>query len=105
VTAVTSANGGTIDISGGLDIDANAGTFRRNRGSRFSSVLSWLPQVNVTYVALVGRSVPAAFNSAARIILQNSGTIPARPTARPSLGGRDDDPACSRTRSPTGPRC
>ena len=72
VTSITSASGGTIDISAGLDIDANAGLIRRTLGLPFiGPFFSWLPVVTVTYVAGWGVSVPAAFNVAARIILQH----------------------------------
>jgi hypothetical protein len=72
VTSITGASGGTIDISGGLDLDASAGLIRRQLGLPFyGPFFAWLPQVNVTYVAGWGTSVPAAFNSFARIVLQN----------------------------------
>lgn len=72
VTAITGASGGAIDISAGLDLDANAGLIRRQLGLPFyGPFFSWLPMVNVTYVAGWGTSVPAAFNVFARIVLQN----------------------------------
>ena len=72
VTSITSASGGVIDISGGLDLDANAGLIRRVLGLPFyGPFFQWLPQVTVTYVAGWGVSVPAAFGVAARIILQH----------------------------------
>lgn len=72
VTSITSASGGAIDISAGLDLDANAGLIRRQLGLPFyGPFFEWLPQVTVTYVAGWGVSVPAAFNVAARIILQH----------------------------------
>jgi hypothetical protein len=72
VTSITGAGGGVIDISAGLDLDTNAGLIRRQLGLPFyGPFFQWLPQVTVTYVAGWGTSVPAAFNTAARIILQN----------------------------------
>jgi len=91
VTSVTSASGGAIDISGGLDLDANAGTIRRKLGLPFyGPFFQWLPQVTVTYVAGWGITVPAAFNTAARIILQNLWETQHGPSARPSMGASSD---------------
>jgi len=91
VTSVTSASGGAIDISAGLDIDANAGTFRRKLGLPFyGPFFQWLPQVTVTYVAGWGVAVPAAFNTASRIILQNLWQTQHGPSARPSMGASDE---------------
>ena len=57
VTSITSASGGAIDISGGLDLDANAGLIRRKLGLPFyGPFFTWLPQVTVTYVAGWGTS-------------------------------------------------
>ena len=90
VTSITSASGGAIDISAGLDLDANAGIIRRKLGLPFyGPFFQWLPQVQVTYVAGWGTSVPAAFNSAARIILQNLWDTQHGPSVRPSMGGMD----------------
>jgi hypothetical protein len=91
VTSVTSASGGTIDISAGLDLDVNAGLIRRKLGLPFyGPFFQWLPQVNVTYVAGWGTSVPAAFGAAARIILQNLWETQHGPSARPSMGASTD---------------
>jgi hypothetical protein len=88
VTAITSASGGAIDISAGLDLDVNAGLIRRKLGLPFyGPFFQWLPQVNVAYVAGWGTSVPAAFNTAARIILQNLWETQHGPSARPSMAG------------------
>jgi hypothetical protein len=88
VTSITSASGAAIDISAGLDLDVNAGAIRRKLGLPFfGPFASWLPQVNVTYVAGWGTSVPAAFNSFARIVLQHLWTSQHGPSARPSMGG------------------
>jgi len=91
VTSITSASGGAIDISGGLDIDQNAGTIRRKLGLPFyGPFYSWLPQVTVTYVAGWGITTPAAFNTAARIILQNLWDTQHGPSARPSMSGAEE---------------
>ena len=90
VVSVTSASGGAIDISAGLDIDTNAGTVRRKLGLPFyGPFFQWLPQVNITYVAGWGTSVPATFNLFARIVLAHLWESQRGPVARPSMGGDD----------------
>jgi hypothetical protein len=90
VTQILSASGSPIDISGGLDIDANAGTVRRKLGLPFYGPFSsWLPQVTITYVPGWGTSVPAAFNSLARITVQHLWDTQHGPSGRPSMGGMD----------------
>jgi len=91
VTSIVSvASGVAIDISAGLDIDANAGTVRRKLGYPFyGPYFVWLPSMTVTYVAGWGTSVPAAFNTAARIILQHLWETQHGPSVRPSMGGMD----------------
>jgi hypothetical protein len=87
VTSITSASGGAIDISGGLDLDTNAGLIRRQLGLPFyGPFFEWLPQVTVLYVAGWGTSVPAAFNTAARIILQHLWESKRGPLAMPMAG-------------------
>jgi hypothetical protein len=72
VTSITSAGGGAIDISAGLDLDVNAGTIRRKLGLPFiGPFFAWLPAVTVVYVAGWGVSVPATFNTFARIVVQH----------------------------------
>lgn len=89
VTSIASASGGNIDISGGLDLDVNAGTIRRKLGLPFfGPFFQWLPQCNVTYVAGWGTSVPAAFNSFARIVLAHLWSSQRGPAALP-MGGAD----------------
>jgi hypothetical protein len=90
VVSITSASGGAIDISAGLDIDTNAGTVRRKLGLPFyGPFFQWLPQVNITYVAGWGVAVPAAFGSAARIILAHLWESQRGPASLPGLGGGD----------------
>jgi hypothetical protein len=88
VTSITSTSGGAIDISAGLDLDANAATIRRKLGLQFyGPFFSWLPQVTVVYVAGWGAQVPAAFNLFGRIVLQHLWESQHGPSARPSMGG------------------
>ena len=80
VTQILGAGGAAIGITD-LDLDVSSGAIRRKLGFPFLSPFFSVPQVTVTYVAGWGTSVPAAFNSAARIILQHLwsttiGTIP-----------------------------
>jgi len=90
VTSITSASGGAIDISAGLDLDPNAGLIRRKLGLPFyGPFAAWLPQVSVTYVAGWGVSVPAAFGTAGRIILQHLWETQHGPSSRPSIGGEE----------------
>jgi hypothetical protein len=91
VTSIVSvASGQAIDISAGLDTDPNAGTIRRKLGYPFyGPYFAWLPAMTITYVAGWGTSVPAAFNTAARIIVQHLWETQHGPAARPSMGGMD----------------
>jgi hypothetical protein len=92
VTSIVSvASGQAIDISAGLDIDPNAGTIRRKLGYPFyGPYFTWLPAMSITYVAGWGTAVPAAFNTAARIILQNLWETQHGPSARPSMTGGNE---------------
>jgi hypothetical protein len=89
VTSIVSvASGIALDISAGLDLDVNAGTIRRKLGYPFyGPYFAWLPAMAVTYVAGWGTQVPAAFGTAARIILQNLWETQHGPSARPSMAG------------------
>jgi hypothetical protein len=90
VTQILSANGTPIDISGGLDYDPVAGAVRRKLGLPFyGPFFSWLPQVTVTYTAGWGTSVPAAFGSAARVILQHLWDSQRGAAPGPVLGGTE----------------
>jgi hypothetical protein len=93
VTSIVAVSSGqALDISAGLDIDANAGTIRRKLGWPFyGPYFTWLPAMAVTYVAGWGTSVPAAFGTAARIILQNLWETQHGPSARPSMGGMSSE--------------
>lgn len=82
------ASGLPIDISAGLDIDANSGVVRRQLGWPFyGPFFEWLPAMLITYVAGWGTQVPATFNTVGRIILQHLWTTQHGPSARPSMGG------------------
>src|SRR5712691_6606795 len=91
VTSIVSvASGQALDISAGLDIDPVAGTVRRRLGIPFyGPYFTWLPAMSVTYVAGWGTSVPAAFNTFARIVVQHLWTSQHGPAARPGMGGGD----------------
>jgi len=91
VTSIVSvASGQAIDISAGLDLDANAGTIRRKLGYPFwGPYFVWLPSMTVNYIAGWGTSAPAAFNAFARIVLQHLWESQHGPAARPSMGGMD----------------
>ena len=91
VTSITSASGGTIDISGGLKLDVNAGLIRRPLGLPFyGPFFAWLPECYVTYVAGWGTSAPATFNTVARIILQHLWNTQHGPSSRPSMTGGEE---------------
>jgi len=88
VTSIASASGGNIDLSGGLDLDVGAGLIRRKLGIPFyGPYWSWLPLVNVTYVAGWGTSVPAAFGVFARIVIAHLWQSQRGPAAMPMGGG------------------
>jgi hypothetical protein len=90
VTQILGAGGAAIDISGGLDLDVNAGIVRRKLGLPFyGPFFTWLPQVTVIAVAGWGTSVPAAFNSFARIVVQHLWDSQHGPAGRPSMGGQE----------------
>jgi hypothetical protein len=88
VTSIATASGSAIDISGGLDLDVNAGLIRRKLGLPFyGPFFTWLPVCYPTYVAGWGTSVPAAFNSFARIVLAHLWSSQRGPAALPMGGG------------------
>lgn len=87
VTSITSASGVAIDISGGLDLDKNAGLIRRALGLPFyGPFFQWLPMVTVTYVAGWGTSVAPAFAAFARIVVKNLWDAQ-RPSVGMPMGG------------------
>lgn len=83
LTSVTDvASGAALDISD-IEIDKNAGIVRRKLELPF---FSWGPYYTVVYTAGWGTSLPAAFNLAARIILQHLWEIQQGPASRPTMG-------------------
>jgi hypothetical protein len=88
VTQIVSIpNGATVDISSGLDIDPYANVVYMKGGWAFPA---FSPLATVTYVAGWGTQMPAAFNNAARIIIQHLWTSQHGPSARPSIGPPQD---------------
>lgn len=84
---VSVASGSEIDISAGLDIDPNAGTVRTKLGWPFlGPYFAFRPAMLVTYTAGWGTSVPAAFNSFARIVVQHMWETKRGPIAMPMAG-------------------
>lgn len=93
VTAITDvASGTSIDLSD-IEVDTNAGIVRRKLNLQF-----WArgPFYYVTYTAGFGTSVPAAFNTAARLILQDLWETQRGPSPVPAFGGQNDQPQPAR---------
>lgn len=87
VTSITDNATGTAIPTTDLDVDTNAGIIRRKLDLPF---WSRGPYYTVVYVAGWGTAVPAAFNAAARIILDHLWETQRGPSARPTMSG--DDP-------------
>ena len=84
VTSITAiANGAAVDLSGGLDLDPLTGEIRTKGGWPFSA---FGRLVTTVYVAGWGATVPAAFNTSARIIIGHLWQTQHGPSARPSMG-------------------
>ncbi len=86
VVSIASASGGTISTAD-LDLDVNAGLIRRKLGLPFYGPLWGLPVCYPTYVAGWGVSVPAAFNSFARVVLAHLWESQRAGTAALPMGG------------------
>lgn len=84
VTSITDVASGTVLPVTDLDVDSNSGIVRRKLNLPF---WSRGPFYTVTYVAGWGTSVPAPFNSAARIIVGHLWATQHGPSQRPTLGG------------------
>jgi hypothetical protein len=85
VTSVTSIpDGAAVDLSAGLDLDVLTGEIRTKLGTAFSA---FSHRATVIYVAGWGTVMPAAFNTASRIILQGLWETQHGPSARPSMAG------------------
>ena len=88
VTSITPvATGIAADLSAGLDLDKGAGIIRAMGGRTLAG--SWNAPVTVVYVAGWGTAAPAAFNLAARMILQHLWRTQHGPSARPGMGGEE----------------
>lgn len=90
VVSVVSVSNPTQPLSTAdmTDLDPNAGTIRRALGlPLFGPYYMWLPIFTVTYVAGWGTTVPAAFQSAARIILRHLWDVERGATPAPMMGG------------------
>lgn len=87
---VAQSTGQALDISGGLDLDPNAGTVRRKLGYPFyGPYFTWAPIMLVTYVAGWGVSVPAAFGDFGRIVVKHFWDTQHGPSEMPSMGGEE----------------
>jgi hypothetical protein len=86
VTSITDIAAGTSISTADLDVDTNAGVIRRKLGLPF---LGRGPDYTVVYTAGWGTAVPAAFNEAARIILEHLWQTQHGPSARPAFGGEE----------------
>lgn len=88
VSVVSVASNQALSTADMTDLDPNAGTIRRALGlPLFGPYYMWLPIFTVTYVAGWGTTVPAAFQSAARIILRHLWDIERGATPAPMMGG------------------
>lgn len=88
VSVVSASSGQPLSIVDMTDLDRNAGTIRRSLGLPFiGPYFMWLPIFNVTYTAGWGTAVPAAFNSAARIIIRHLWDTQRGAASAPMLGG------------------
>lgn len=86
VTSITDvASGAAITITD-LELDTNAGIIRRKLELPF-----WArgPYFTVVYTAGWGTAIPAAFNEAARIILEHLWKTQRGPARQPAIGGED----------------
>ena len=90
VSVVSASSGQALTITDMTDIDTNAGTIRRALGIPFiGPYFTWLPIFTVTYIAGWGTAVPAAFNSAARIILAHLWQTQRGAAPQPLMGGEE----------------
>jgi hypothetical protein len=87
VTSIVAETGGALDLSD-VKVDANAGTIQRAMGWPFLGPFAG-PWFTVTYTAGWGTSVPAAFASFARIVIDHLWDTQRGPSQRPSMGGDD----------------
>jgi hypothetical protein len=85
VTSIIAETGGALGLSD-VRIDANAGTIQRAMGWPFLGPFAG-PWFTVTYTAGWGTSVPPAFASFARIVIDHLWGTQRGPSQRPSMGG------------------
>ncbi len=90
VSVVSVASGQALSLTDLTDLDKNASIVRRALGlPLFGPFFQWLPNFNVTYVAGWGTSVPAAFNTFARIVVQHLWQTQHGPQTLPAMGGQE----------------
>jgi len=88
VSVVSVSSNQPLSVADMTDLDPVAGTIRRALGLPFlGPFFMWLPIFIVTYVAGWGTTVPAAFQSAARIILKHLWDVERGVTPAPMMGG------------------
>ena len=88
VSVVNVGSGLPLALTDMTDLDPNAGTIRRRLGwPFFGPFYQYLPIFTVTYVAGWGTAVPAAFSSAARIIIRHLWDTQRGVTPAPMMGG------------------
>jgi hypothetical protein len=87
VTSIIAETGGALGLSD-VKVDANAGTIQRAMGWPFLGPFAG-PWFTVTYTAGWGTSVPPAFASFARIVIDHLWDTQRGPSQRPSMGGDD----------------
>jgi hypothetical protein len=88
VSVVSASSNQPLSTADMTDLDVNAGTIRRALGlPLFGPYFMWLPIFEVTYVAGWGTAVPAAFQSAARIILRHLWDVERGVTPQPMMAG------------------
>jgi hypothetical protein len=87
VQSITSeSSGGSLSLAD-IKVDVNAGTVQRALGLPFyGPFFAWQPWFTVTYTAGWGTSVPAAFNSFARIVIKHMWETQRGPLAMPMAG-------------------
>jgi hypothetical protein len=87
VASITPDSGAALSITD-LKVDTNAGVVRRALNLPFYMVTGGPPYVTVAYTAGWGTAVPPAFNSFARIVLDNLWQTQRGPASMP-MGGEE----------------
>ena len=87
-SVVNVGSGLPLALTDMTDLDPNAGTIRRRLGwPFFGPFYQYLPIFSVTYTAGWGTAVPAAFSSAARIIVRHLWDTQRGAAPAPMMGG------------------